>query len=365
MNAFDHFADLSDPRVERTRHYSLGSLIFLTISAVVCGCKAFTEIEHFAQLNVPWYQRHGYFKDGRIPTHDTLGRLFQHLDPDAFERCFVHWVAQVTRIEVGDLVAMDGKCLRGSGDGFTGKEAITLVSAWNSKHRMVLGQCQVDGKSNEITAIPALLHVLDLEGAIVSIDAIGCQRDLAELVCERKADYLFGLKGNQPTLKEAVELAFLHHTPLSINEELDKGHGRIESRICDVLPASVLSEPAQPWKNLMTLVRVRSKREKVLDGATTEEVRFYISSHRAPAARFNALVRQHWSIENSLHWVLDVTFDEDGSRIRKGHADRNMATVRRTVMNICRLDDTPKLSLKFKRMKAAYSTEFRDRLLQL
>lgn len=365
MNAFDHFAHLPDPRVERTKLYSMDALIFLTVSAVLCTCKAFTEIEHFAQLNLVWLQSHGHFKDGRIPTHDTLGRLFQRIDPDAFAQCFVHWVAQVTKIAPSELIAIDGKCLRGSRDRYSGKEAITLVSAWCNTNQLVLGQLKVADKSNEITAIPALLQVLDLAGSIVSIDAMGCQKDLTTLVRERKADYLFALKGNQPDLFKAVQLAFVNNKPTSTHEDHDKGHGRIEIRTCDVLPASILAHLALPWKDLRWLVRICSTRLKVLDGEPTEEVRFYISSHQAVAARFNTLVRQHWGIENSMHWVLDVTFAEDASRVRTGHADRNMATVRHTALNICRLDKTPAMSLKFKRMAAAYSTEFRDKLLRL
>lgn len=365
MNALDHFAELVDPRIDRTKRYPLSSLVFLTISAVVSGCDDFTEIDFFAELHLPWFQRHGHFLDGRTPSHDTLGRLFQRLDPQAFNACFARWVAQVCKIPEGSLVSIDGKRVRGSYDRFEGQEAIHLISAWSSEHQVVLGQLAVADKSSEVTAIPAFLRTIDLKGAVVSIDAAGCHLDTAELVREGKAHYLLGLKANQPTLMHAVEMAFVGQRPASNHVDLDKGHGRIEQRTCDVLPASVLKEAAGAWPDLSSLIRVVACREEVLGPGPTEEVRFYISSLKDDARKFNALVREHWSIENRMHWVLDVTFQEDASRLRKGHAHQNMAIIRRTALNICKLDHTPKLILKRKRMAAAASDPFRDQLLRL
>ncbi len=365
MNALEHFSSLIDPRVDRTKRYPLSSLVFLTIAAVVSGCDDFTEIEFFAELHLRWFQRHGHFTDGHVPSHDTLGRLFHRLDPEAFSQCFARWVAQVCKIPEGSLVAIDGKRVRGSYDRFNGQAAIHLISAWSSEHQLVLGQLAVADKGSETTAIPAFLRSIDLKGAVVSIDAAGCHLDTAALVREGKAHYLLGLKANQPNLLSAVEMAFTHKRPVSHHVDLDKGHGRLEQRTCDVLPASVLMAQASPWPDLFSLVRVVALRHELLGGTPTEEVRFYISSLEADARRFNALVREHWSIENRMHWTLDVTFKEDASRLRKGHAHLNMATIRRTALNICKLDGSPKLILKRKRMAAATSDEFRDQLLRL
>jgi predicted transposase YbfD/YdcC len=365
MNALEHFSSLIDPRIDRTKRYPLSSLVFLTISAVVSGCDDLTEVEFFGQLHLRWFQRHGHFTDGFVPSHDTLGRLFQRLDPEAFNQCFARWVAQVCRIPEGSLVAIDGKRLRGSYDRFNGQAAIHLISAWSSEHQLVLGQLAVEDKSSETTAIPAFLQAIDLKGAVVSIDAAGCHLDTATLIREGQADYLLGLKANQPTLLNAVEMAFTHRAPVSHHVELDKGHGRLEQRTCDVLPASALPPQRDPWPELSSLVRVVALRHELLGGTPTEEVRFYLSSLKADAQRFNALVRAHWSIENRMHWTLDVTFQEDASRLRKGHAHLNMATIRRTALNICKLHHAPKLILKRKRMAAAASDEFRDQLLGL
>lgn len=363
MNPLDHFATLVDPRMDRTKRYPLSSLVFLTIAAVVSGCDEFTQIDFFAELHLPWFQRHGHFLDGRTPSHDTLGRLFQRLDPEAFNACFARWVAQVCKIPEGSLVAIDGKRVRGSYDRFAGQQAIHLINAWSSAHQVALGQLAVADKSSETTAIPAFLRSFDLQGAVVSIDAAGCHLDTATLVRQSKADYLLGLKANQPTLMKEVEMAFTHRRPLSHHVDHDKGHGRVEQRTCDVLPASVLGGLENSWPQLRSLVRVVALRHVLLTGAPTEEVRFYISSLQADAAHFNALVREHWGIENRLHWVLDVTFAEDASRLRKGHAQQNMATVRRTALNICTLYNAPKLILKRKRMAAAGNDRIRDEIL--
>ncbi len=364
MNLLEPFEELEDPRIDRTKHYPLNSMLLLVLSAVVSDCQGPSEIAHFGLAKLAWFKGHGHFTDDKVPSHDTIGDLLKRLDPDAFAACFVRWTAWVCQITEGELVAIDGKRLCGSHDRFEGKEAIHLISAWSHRNQLVLGQLQVDGKSNEITAIPALLALLDLAGAVVSIDAIGCQKEIAALIRERKAHYLLGLKANQPAMLEEVELAFVHHKPTSCHQDVSKGHGRVETRICDVLDDPTWLSMAGQWKDLRSLVRIRSSTHEVLTGKNTEQVRFYLSSLGADAQRFNELVRAHWSIENSLHWVMDVTFQEDASRVRKGHADRNLATVRRWALNLCKLDQTPRLSLNLKRKQASYSDAFRERLLR-
>jgi predicted transposase YbfD/YdcC len=365
MDLLEPFEELEDPRIDRTKRYPLNSMLLLVLSAVVSDCQGASEIAHFGLAKLDWFQRHGHFTDGKVPSHDTIGDLLRRLDPKAFAACFARWTARVCKFTEGELVAIDGKRLRGSYDRLDGKAAIHMVSAWCHQNKVVLGQLQVDGKSNEITAIPALLDLVEVKGAVVSIDAIGCQKHIAAAIRERKADYLLGLKSNQPELLEEVELAFVHHKPVSTHEHHEKGHGRVETRNCEVIDDPTLLSKADQWAGLRSMVRVRLITHHVRDGKTTEQVRFYLSSLKPHAMRMGELVRQHWGIENSLHWVMDVTFQEDASRVRKGHADENLATVRRWALNLCRLDQPPKLTLNLKRKSASYSDAFRENLLKI
>ena len=365
MDILEQFDQLEDPRIERTKHYPLNSLLLLVLSASVSDCQGFSEIAHFGLAKLGWFKRHGHFIDDKVPSHDTIGDLLKRLDPEAFANCFAQWTAQMCTLTEGELVAIDGKRLRGSYDHYDGKQAIHMVSAWSHENQVVLGQLQVNDKSNEITAIPALLALLDLTGSVVSIDAMGCQKEIAKLIRERKAHYLLGLKANQPELLEEVELAFVHHKVSSRHQQDTKGHGRVETRICEVIADPTLLSAAAHWKDLSSMVRITSITHSIRTGKTTEQLRFYLSSLPANAERFNHLVRQHWGIENALHWVLDVTFQEDASRVRKGHADRNLALVRRWALNLCKLDKTPKLSMNLKRKSASYSDSFREQLLRI
>jgi predicted transposase YbfD/YdcC len=365
MTLTAHFALLIDPRIDRTKHYPLHSLIFLTVAAVVADCESFSQIADFAEVRLKWLQGHGHFLDGRTPSHDVLGKLYHRLDPKVFQRCFMRWTSEVCKITEGQLIAIDGKTLRGSHDTFSGKRAIHLISAWSSANQMVLAQMKVDGKSNEITAIPELLAVLDLKGAVVSIDAMGCQTDIASDIRKGGGHYLLGVKGNQATLEEQVEMLFVHHAPNSSSQQANKGHGRVETRTCDVIDNPALLKNIAGWPDLRSIIRVCSTRQRALGGAPTEEIRFYVSSAQADAQRFNSWVREHWGIENQVHWMLDVIFDEDGSRIRKGHADENMAIIRRPALNICRLLPDKKKSLARKRKAAAWSDEHLNLLLGL
>ena len=365
MDLLEPFMELEDQRNDHPERYPLDSLPPLALSAVVNDCQGPSEIAHFSLAKLEWFKRHGHFADDKVPSHDTIGDLLKRLDPEVFAICFMRWTAKLCSISDGELVAIDGKRLRGSYDRFDGKEAIHMISAWSHQNQVVLGQLQVEGKSNVITAIPALLALLDLASSVVSIDAMGCQKQIAALIRERKADYLFGLKANQPELLEEVELAFVHHKVASHDRQETKGHGQVETRICDVIQDPTLPSHADQWCDLRTLVRIDAITHHLRDSKTTEQVRFYISSLKVDAGRFNEPVRAHWGIENSLHWVLDVTFQEDASRARKDHADRNLATARRWALNLCKMDQTPKLSLNLKRKQASYSDAFRKQLLQI
>lgn len=364
MTALQHFALLEDPRSDHTKHYSLASLVFLTVSAVVANCKHFTEIAAFAEERLAWFQGHGHFLDGLTPSHDVLNDLFKRIDPKGFRECFMEWTAAVSCVSANALIAIDGKTLRRSFDKFLGKKAIHMISAWSSANQLVLAQLKVEDKSNEITAIPELLALLDLKGAVVSIDAMGCQKDIAEKIIDQGGAYLLGLKGNQSGTEQQVEMLFVHRGINSSHEEIGKGHGRIEARQCDVIDDPALVARIDGWPGLRSIVRIRSSRQELSAGKEpSEEIRFYISSAQGSAEQFNTWVRQHWEVENKLHWVLDVNFREDEDRIRKGHADENMAIVRHTALNICRLYQDPKKSLSRKRLAAAWSEAYLDRLL--
>ena len=363
MTLFTHFEELQDPRIDRTKHYELQSLIFLTISAVVADCEHYTVIADFGDERLCWLQSHGHFLDGRTPSHDILGNLFRRMDPIAFRTCFMQWTSAVCGSTDGALVSIDGKTLRRSHDHRNGKKAIHVISAWSSSNQVVLAQMKVDDKSNEITAIPELLALLDLKGAAVSIDAMGCQTEIAEGILDRGGEYLLGAKGNQSELMEEVEMCFVHNAPSSVDEQWDKGHGRIESRTCAVIDSPDLQDRFPRWAGLKSLVRIVSTREEVTTGKRSEEIRFYISSLQADAARFNSLVRQHWGVENQVHWVLDVTFDEDGSCIRKDHGSQNMAAIRRIALTICRTFTGDKKSTSRRRKSAARSDAQLDALL--
>ncbi len=275
----------------------------------------------------------------------------------------MRWTSAVCGDTDGQLISIDGKTLRRSHDAVEKKKPIHVISAWSSMNQVVLAQMKVDQKSNEITAIPELLALLDLKGAIVSIDAMGCQKDIAEKILDHGGNYLLALKGNQSGLLEEAEMLLIHNTPDSTAEQLDKGHGRIESRICDVIDKPALLEGLTQWKGVQSLVRIRSTRQAASGGEPTEEIRFYISSAKADAPRSNSWVREHWGVENKVHWMLDVIFDEDGSRIRKGHADSNMALIRRTALNICHLYTADKKSAARRRKSAARSNAYLDSLL--
>jgi predicted transposase YbfD/YdcC len=363
MTLFTHFDDLQDPRIDRTRHYELSSLIFLTIAAVVADCEGYSQIADFGEDKLDWFQGHGHFLDGRTPSHDILTTLFRRMEPGKFQQCFMDWTASVCGHTDGQLIAIDGKTLRRSHDAMENKKAIHVISAWSSMNQVVLAQMKVDDKSNEITAIPELLALLDLKGAIVSIDAMGCQKDIAEKILDHGGNYLLGLKGNQSGSLEEVEMIFVHNKPNSTAQQLDKGHGRIESRTCDVIDDPKCLESLNQWKSVKSLVRIRATRQGATRGEPTEEIRFYISSAKADAVHFNSWVREHWGVENKVHWMLDVIFDEDGSRIRKGHADSNMALIRRTALNICQLYTNDKKSIARRRKSAARSEAYLDSLL--
>lgn len=364
-----HFADLSDPRIERTKRHKLIDIVAITLCGVICGAESWVDIAAYGEAKQGWLRQFLELPNG-IPSHDTFGDVFARLDPEEFQHCFTAWVQAVVKLSAGQVVAIDGKTLRGSSDTVLGKRAIHMVSAWASTNGIVLGQVKVDDKSNEITAIPALLEVLALSGCIVTIDAMGCQTEIAAQIVEQKADYVLSLKANQGRLYQDVKALFeyalsLRQPPFALDHVrvVGKDHGRLEIRECWTLTDAEgfpsLRTTAH-WKGLRTLVMVR--RERRIQGKISQETAFYIASLAATAQRLLDCTRLHWSIENALHWVLDVSFHEDASHVRKDYAPQNLALMRHWALNLLKTNTAVKASIHTKRLKAGWDDAY---LLQL
>jgi predicted transposase YbfD/YdcC len=364
-----HFGDLPDPRSDHGKRYPLTALITVAICAVVCGAEDWVGVAAFGRAKRDWFET---FLDlpGDTPCHDTFARVFARLDPDAFEACFRSWTAALAGVLCG-AVAIDGKTLRRSFDTAAGKAAIHMISAWAGAHGLVFGQLAVDEKSNEITALPKLLELLDLRGLTVTIDALGCQKEIAAKVVARGGDYVLAVKENQPTLCADVERVFADAAKQGwkgrahdVHVETDKGHGRFERRTTTITwdPRDLIE--ASGWAGVRCLVEVR--RERTIGDATTATTHHFISSvETRRAERLAEVVRSHWGVENQLHWRLDVAFDEDRSRLRKGHGAQNMSRLRRIALNALRQDTSERMGVKNKRLLAGWDHRYLIRLLAL
>ena len=367
MNDFmSHFSQIPEPRIERCRRHELMDILFLSICAVLCGAEGWEEIEDFGKVRLDWLRRYFPFENG-IPKHDTIARVLSRLDPSALQNSFIAWINAASELTEGEVIAIDGKTIRRSFQTGNRKSAIHMVSAWACQNNIVLGQQKVNEKSNEITAIPALLELLELKGCIITIDAMGCQTAIADTIIKQGADYVLALKGNQGQLSDEVKQLFSYTGETKLKEytveDIDAGHGRIETRRCRQIEINKKWLPAsQRWSKLKTVIEITSTRDNG-ENSTTEK-RYYISSLALDAKRAADTVRSHWAVENKLHWVLDVTFREDESRIRRGNGAEVMSTLRRITLNLLKKNTSSKASLKRKRKIAALDEKLLTDLIQ-
>lgn len=360
-----HFGTIDDPRIERTKRHQLLDIITIAICAVISSADSWVEVEAWGRTKLKWLRKYLRLPNG-IPSHDTFSDVFGRLKPEQFESAFVSWVQAVMQVTAGQVIAVDGKTLRRSHDRRLGKDAIQLVSAWATANRLVLGQVKVDEKSNEITAIPALLQVLELAGCVVTLDALGTQTEIAQTIVDQQADYVLALKENQgrlyedvvATFDEADELAFAH-VPHTYAKTINKGHGRVEIRECWAIDRADYIQALRDWikwPHLTSLVRIRAQRR--IGHATSVEDRYHITSLPGHADQLLTVIRSHWGVENQLHWSLDVTFREDDSRIRTGDGAQNFSILRRLALNLLKREKTAKIGLKAKRLKAGWDTDY-------
>jgi predicted transposase YbfD/YdcC len=362
-----HFSQLTDPRLDRKKRHSLLDIIAVTVCAVMAGADAWTHVEAFGKSHLEWLRTFLELPNG-IPSHDTFGRFFSLLDPVAFQTCFIQWVQAVHKTVEG-VVAIDGKTARRSHDEAHGKKAIHVVSAWATEAGISLGQIKVDEKTNEITAIPELIKSLMIKDCLVTIDAMGCQRQIAQDIIDAGADYLLAVKDNQETLRADIEEEFkaaqgdhFAHMDCEYYETVEKGHGRKEQRqywlTHDIEGLGTLDR----WPHLHGMAMCRDTR--TIKGETSVEDRYFITSSQDKNVKEIATsIRSHWHVENCLHWVLDIAFSEDQCRIRIGYAAENLATIRRAVINVIKNDKSRKGGVKTKRLQAAWDLDYLKQLL--
>jgi predicted transposase YbfD/YdcC len=366
----EHFSKVSDPRKDRTKDHKLIEIIAIAICAIICGAEGWTDMEVFENSKVIWLKTFLELRNG-IPSHDTFGRVFGMIDAQQFQLAFWEWVWAVNDVVQNQIVNIDGKCLRGSNDRKLGKRAIYMVSAWAAENEIVLGQRKVDEKSNEITAIPELLKLLNLSGCIVTIDAMGTQTAIAKAIREADADYVLSVKENQGHLFEDISVLFgvdreqnFKYASLDHKKIVNKGHGRIEVRECwsTSNPEYLnLIRGVQNWAGIRSIAMIVCTR--IIDGKETQYVRYYISSLGSDAERILQIVRKHWAIENELHWVLDVAMNEDRSRVRKDQSPENLAVLRHIALNLLKQEKTAKGGIRAKQFQAALKEDYLLKIL--
>lgn len=363
----DHFGELPDPRMERQRLHSLMELLFISVCATICGATSFVDMADFGKAKFDWLKERLELKNG-IPSHDTFRRVFSLIEPDAFGACFVGWTEAISDAVGGDIIAFDGKTLRQSFDTATGMSAIHVMNAWSNANDFCVGQMKVDGKSNEITAMPALMKLMDIKGCVVTADALNCQKDIAKQIIDQGGDYVLALKGNHQTLYEDVKLFFEggisegFDVACASYEQNDRGHGRTETRRYFSVAVEGLDWLTQKgeWKGLKSIACVESTRR--MKDTQSIECRYFISSLES-IARISRSIRHHWNVENKLHWVMDMDFDEDACRVRVDHAPENFALLRQIAHNLLKKESSKNVSIRRKIKKAGWDNSFLDRIV--
>jgi predicted transposase YbfD/YdcC len=362
-----HFGNLPDPRVERTQKHRLLDILVVAICAVIGGANSWPAVVTFGQAKLDWFRRFLELPNG-IPSHDTFGRVFALLNPQKVQECFQSWLTALCDLPGVKHIAIDGKTLRGSGNGRgAARRALHFVHAWAQEHHVLLAGVATEAKSNEITAIPKLLELLDLHGAFVTIDAMGCQKEIAEQIRDQGGHYVLAVKENQPHLYEDIERFWQGQVDVewaaatSAAQTHEVAHGREEDRYCWVFPAGPWLRDPQRWRDLKAVVVVVT--ERAVGASSHSECRYYIVSRQASAKRMLQVIRGHWGVENSLHWVLDVTFDEDASRVHKDHAPENLALLRRLALALLKHAGSDKDSIKTKRLRAGWDNDFLEKVI--
>jgi predicted transposase YbfD/YdcC len=361
-----HFQDLPDPRIERARKHPLINIVFMAVCGVLSGSDSIAGIHEFAVDRRNWFARYLDLSQG-VPCEDTFARVLARIDPAAFEKCLLSWIEAVHQATDHRLIAIDGKTLRGSQDQERGRSAIHMVSAWAVENGLSLGQVVVEEKTNEITAIPELLQFLDVSGALITIDAMGCQREIADQIRQRKGNYVLAVKQNQPKLYEQVEEAIdeaLEKDAERVDEHMtvETGHGRHETRTYAIVAAPESVDPDNLWRDLKAVGIAISEREDS-QGRASIETRYYILSRLLPVQKFADAVRGHWGIENNLHWQLDVSFREDECRVSRDHAPANLSVIRRFALGLLKRDKSCRKGIVIKRLKCAANDEYREKVL--
>lgn len=364
----DHFSSLPDPRMERKKLHSLMDVLFIAVCGVICGATSFVDMEDFGESKIDWFRERLELRGG-IPSHDTFRRVFSMIDPEEFRACFMSWTQAIGQA-VDDIVAFDGKTLRHSFDTATGLSAIHMLNAWSSANDFCIGQMKVDGKSNEITAMPRLLKLMDITGSVVTADALNCQKEIAAQIIEQGGDYVLALKGNQGDLYEDVRLYFEgaledgFDGKYSWTEQNDCGHGRIESRQYFSVAVDKLDwlRHKDEWNELASIVCVKSTRWIKSTSTESTERRYFITS-LTNINRIARSIRCHWNVENKLHWVMDVDFDEDACRVRKDHAPENFAILRQIAHNLLKQESSKNVSVRRKINKSCWDNDFLARVV--
>lgn len=367
ISAFSkHFNAIQDPRQLSKVDYPLFDLLFLSVCGVLCGASGWEDIEDFAEINLDWLQQKGLFLNG-APTDDTIARVISRINPDEFRRCFIRWAQSISARSSGELIAIDGKTLRRSYHREDRRSTIHMVSAFATLNGTVLGQLKTDDKSNEITTIPKLIKLLDVKGCLISIDAMGCQKEIAKSILENQGDYLLAVKGNQEGLYKAVKNALSELVSAPVKKEkidINQSHGRDEARLCYTLPVDPELEPYSQWQGIKSIGVVMGYRWGKKTDKPSVEYRYYISSAKLTEARFASAVRSHWGIENSLHWVLDASMNEDQCPIYNKDAAEMIAMMRHIAVNMLRAETTKKKSgIKRKQKVCHMSTAYLETVL--